>query len=149
MKVYRVNCLLGIVVDGNSFNLHFMQKFASRPYRYPAGQKFRQNPSISDKCAFARYEEIQDGRQKWRESNFCEKSPVAYADTLRVKNFVEISLSRTVSKINALLCFIQKFKMAAKNGRKAIFLKCCQYTLQMACGSKLSSKLLYLALFPR
>ena len=42
------------------------------------------------------------------------KSPVYSADTLWVKNFVEIALSRTVSEINA---FSQKSKMAAKNGR--------------------------------
>ena len=29
-----------------------------------------------DKCHFAFYTEIQDGRQKWLESDFCEKSPV-------------------------------------------------------------------------
>ena len=35
---------------------------------------------------------------------------------LRVKNFIEIALSPTVSEIKAFLCFTQKFKMAAKNG---------------------------------
>ena len=35
--------------------------------------------------------------------------------------FVEIALSRTVSKINALLRFTQKFKMAAKNGGESDF----------------------------
>ena len=29
---------------------------------------------------FAFYTEIQDGRQKWRENNFCEKLPVDCAD---------------------------------------------------------------------
>ena len=48
------------------------------------------------------YAEIQDGRQKWRENNFWENSPLDSADTLRVKNFVEIALSSTVSKINVL-----------------------------------------------
>ena len=52
---------------------------------------------------------------------FCEKSPVDSADTLRVQNFVEITLSHTVSKINSLLRFTQKFKMATKSGGKAIF----------------------------
>ena len=33
---------------------------------------------------------------------------------LRVKNFDEIVLSHTVSEINAFICFMQKFKMAAK-----------------------------------
>ena len=37
-----------------------------------------------------------------------------------VKNFIENALSRSVSKINAILCFTQKFKMAAKSGGKMI-----------------------------
>ena len=45
------------------------------------------------------YAEIQDGRQKWREKDFCEKSPVDFGDTLWVKNFVEISVSCSVSEI--------------------------------------------------
>ena len=31
---------------------------------------------------YAFYAEIQDGCQKWRENDFCEKSPVDSADTL-------------------------------------------------------------------
>ena len=58
-----------------------------------------------DKRAFAFYAEIQDGRQKWRENDFCEKSPVDSANTLWVKHFVEIALSRSVSEINAFLHF--------------------------------------------
>ena len=38
---------------------------------------------------------IQDGCQKWQQSNFCEMSPLHSADTLRVKYFK----SRTISKI--------------------------------------------------
>ena len=49
--------------------------------------------------------EIQDGRQKWRENDFCKKLPVDSADTLWVKIFVEIALSRSVSEINAYLRF--------------------------------------------
>ena len=52
------------------------------------------------------------------ENNFLEKSPVDSAYTLRVKNFVKITLSRTSSEINAFLRFTQKLKMAAKNGGK-------------------------------
>ena len=47
---------------------------------------------------------------------FCEKSPVESADTLWVKNFVVITLSRSVSEINAFLRFTQKFKVADKSG---------------------------------
>ena len=39
---------------------------------------------------FAVYAEIQDGRLKWRENDFCENSPVDSADTLWVKHFVKI-----------------------------------------------------------
>ena len=88
-------------------------------------QKFCQNHSIShrfqDKCTFAFYTEIQDDRQKWRESNIWGKSPVDSAYTLWVEHFVEISLSYTISEINGLLRFMQKFKMATKSGMKAIF----------------------------
>ena len=73
------------------------------------GQKFHQNHSISlhfrDKHVFAFKAEIQDGHQKWRENDFCEKLPVVSADTLWVKNFVEIALSRSASEINAFLRF--------------------------------------------
>ena len=92
-------------------------------------KKNHQNRSIShhfqDKCAFAFYTKIPDGRQKWRESHFWGKLPVASAYTLWVENFVEIAPSRTIFEINALLCFTQKFKIAAKSGRKAIFDKSC------------------------
>ena len=53
--------------------------------------------------------------------DFREKLPVDSADTLRVKNFVEIALSGTVSENNVFLHFMWKFKLAAKNGRKTIF----------------------------
>ena len=54
---------------------------------------------------------------------FCEKMPVGSADTLRIKNLIEIALSRSVSEIYSFLCFTQKFKKAAKSGRKIIFAK--------------------------
>ena len=38
---------------------------------------------------------------------FCEMLPVDSADTLGVKNFVEIALSRSVSEINAFYAEIQ------------------------------------------
>ena len=50
-------------------------------------------------------------------------SPVECADTLWGKNVVEIALSLTVSKINAFLRFMQKFKMATKNGGESDFCK--------------------------
>ena len=85
----------------------FLRKVTNRLRRYPADQKYRRNRSIllcfGDKYVFVFNAEIQDDRQKWRENNFCEKSPVDSTDTLRLKNFVEIALSRTVSEINAFL----------------------------------------------
>ena len=56
-------------------------------------------------------------------------SPVHSTDALRVKNFIKIALSHTISKINALFHFTQKFQMAAKSDGKVIFVKSCQYTL--------------------
>ena len=52
---------------------------------------------------------------------FLRKSPVDWV--VRVKNFVEIALSRSFSEINAFLCLAQKFKMAAKSGGKTFFSK--------------------------
>ena len=69
------------------------------------------------------YAEIQNVHQKWQENDFWKKSPVDSADNLRVKNFVEIALSRSINEINRFLRFMQKFKMAAKSGRKTIFAK--------------------------
>ena len=80
----------------------FLRTVTSRLYRYPVGQKFCRNRSISLRYQdnhVLRLTEIQDGRQKWRENDFCKKSPVDSADTLRVKSFVEIALSRSVIKI--------------------------------------------------
>ena len=64
---------------------------------------------------------------------------------------IYLSKSPTISELNALLCFTQHFKMAAKNGGKASLGKNCQMTLQIPWdrGSKISLKSLYLALFPR
>ena len=74
-----------------------------------------------DKHVFAFYAEIQDGPQRWRENNFCEKSPADWI--VRVKNVVKIALSHSVSEINSFLCLTQKFKMAAKSGGKTLFVK--------------------------
>ena len=84
-------------------------KVARRLCRYPLGQKFCRNRSISlcfrDKLIFAVKVEIQDGHQKWQENDVCKKYPVDSANTLWVKNFVEIALSHSASEINAFLHF--------------------------------------------
>ena len=99
----------------------FLRKVASRLCGYPAGQIFHRNRSISlhfrNKLVFAFNAEIQDGRQNWRENDFCEKLLVDFADTQRVKNFIKITLSHTVFKIFTLFHFPQKSKMAAKSGK--------------------------------
>ena len=91
----------------------------------PCGSKFCQNRSIllrfRDKLVFVFKTEIQDGRQKSRENDFCEKSPEDSADTLWVKNFVKIALSHSVSEINSFLRLTHKFKMAVKSGGKMFF----------------------------
>ena len=74
------------------------------------GQKFCQNHSarhrFQDKCVFAFCAEIQDSRpKKLRENDFWEKSPVDCGDTLWVKHFVEIALSRTISEILRIFHF--------------------------------------------
>ena len=53
------------------------------------------------------YAEIQEGRQKWWENDFCGKTPIEYAGTLRVKNFVEKFLACFISKINTFYAKIQ------------------------------------------
>ena len=67
----------------------FLRKAVNGLCRYPDGQNFRRNRSVlfryRDKRVFAFNAEIQDGRQKWRENDFYEKSPVDFEDTLWVK----------------------------------------------------------------
>ena len=105
----------------------FLRKVASRLCKYPVGQKFCRNRPISlrfqDKRIF-----LFNRNSRWPPKVtgkyfFCEIMPVDSADTLWVKNFVEIPLSRSVSEINTFLYFTQKYKMPAKSGRKTIFEK--------------------------
>ena len=70
--------------------------------RYPVGQKFRGNSSI--------WHSFQDISifcvlQFLRKIRKFKMAASLYRDTLWVKNFVEIALSRTVFEIYALLCF--------------------------------------------
>ena len=75
---------------------------------------------VSEINTFLHFTQVQDGCQKWRETDFWKKSPVESAYTLWVKNFVEIALPCSVKRVFALM---QKFKMAAKSGGKMIFAK--------------------------
>ena len=93
----------------------FWEKSFSRPCGSKISLRFR------DKSVFAFYAEIPDGGQKWRENDFLGKSLIHSADTLWVKNFVEIVLSHSVSEINTFLHFTQKLKIAAKSGGEIDF----------------------------
>ena len=72
-------------------------------------------------------------------------------DTLWVENFAEIALSRTVKEIEANLCFAIFGKNSKiQNGRHfwggENFLKMSKNCIdQIPCGSKISTKSLYLA----
>ena len=91
-------------------------------------------------CVLAFYAEIQNGQQKWWENFFWEKSPVDSADKLRVKNFVEIALSPSISKINRCLRFTQKFKMAAKSGGKTFLRKVASRLRSYPSGQKFRTR---------
>ena len=70
---------------------------------------------------------------------------------LWVENFDEIALSRTVKEIEANLCFaIFSKNSKIQNGRhfwggENFFLNYQEYNAQIPCGSKISTKSLYLA----
>ena len=69
-------------------------------------------------------------------------------DTLRVENFDEIALSRTVKEIEAILCFAifgKNSKWPPFLGRGKFFENWQEYTSYIPCGSKISTKSLYLA----
>ena len=68
-------------------------------------------------------QEFKMAAKNWQENDSWEKSAVDSANTLWVKKFVKITLSRTVSEINAFLHFTQKYKMAAKNGGETTLVK--------------------------
>ena len=75
---------------------------------------------------------------------------VHFLDTLWVENFDEITLSRTVKEIEAILCFAIFGKNSKiQNGRhmweEEFFWNCQEYIAQIPCGSKISTKSLYLA----
>ena len=87
--------------------------------------------------------------KNWRDNNFSQNITDDSVYTLWVKNFTELAVSRTVSKINVSLHFTQKFNMAVKKGGKSIFGKKLQITLDIPCRSKILSKSLYLTPFAR
>ena len=50
---------------------------------------------------FGKNSKIQNGRHFWGGENFLKIPRVEFSDTLRVENFAEIALSRTVKEIEA------------------------------------------------
>ena len=95
----KVQTLLEITLSLRVFQINDIFSFYQNSRWQPKSRS-------QDICIFAFYAEIQDGRQKWRESDFCEKPPVDSADNLQVRNFVEITLSRTVCQINVFCIFV-------------------------------------------
>ena len=93
-KEAKACCLLAVSSNYVEYTLQIpcRTKISSKLLRY------------RDKHIFAFKKVIQYGRRKWQENDFWEKPPVYSADTLRVKNFVEIALSRSVCEINVFLC---------------------------------------------
>ena len=82
---------------------------------------------------------------------FFENCHGHFSDTLGDENFDEIALSHTVKEIEANLCFAIFGKNSKiQNGRHfwggEIFFEICEeYIAWIPCGSKISTKSLYLA----
>ena len=74
----RVQTLLEITLSLRVFEINDIFNLCQNSRWQPKSRS-------QDKCAFVFYAEIQDGRQKWRQSDFCEMLPVYSADTLRLK----------------------------------------------------------------
>ena len=76
---------------------------------------------------------------------------IGFLNTLCMENFDEIAVSHTVKEIEGNLCFAifwQKFensKWPPFLGRGNCFENCQEYVDQAPCGSKISTKSLYLA----
>ena len=79
---------------------------------------------------------------------FSKLARVHFLYTLWVKNFDEIALSRTVKEIEAILCFAifgKNSKWPPLLERGKFFENWQEYTPVIPCGSKISTKSLYLA----
>ena len=92
----------------------------------PVGQKFCQNCSVmlcfGDKRVFLRFtQKFKIVAKSGGKTFFCKKSPVDSADTVRVKNFIEISLSCSVSEINAFFLFYANSRWPPKVAGKRFF----------------------------
>ena len=98
---------------------------------------------------FGKNSKIQNGRHFWEEENFLK---IAKNTLLRYpmgRKFPRNALSRTVKEISKFVFFHfwQKFensKWPPYVGRGKFFENCQEYTAQIPCGSKISTKSLYL-----
>ena len=86
--------------------------------------------------------EIQDGYQMGLPNDFWGKSAVDSAAILRVKNLVQIALSRSISKISGFLRLIAKIQDGRQNWRGKRFLrKVASRLCRYPAGQKLRQKL--------
>ena len=94
-------------------------------------------------------QKFQNGRHMWGGENFFKIAKSTFLTYPWVENFDEITLSRTVKEIEAILCLpfwakIRKFKMATICGKRKFFENCQEYIAQIPCGLKILTKSLYL-----
>ena len=78
---------------------------------------------------------------------FKELTRAHFSDNLWVENFDKIALSRTVKEIEANLCFAtfsKNSKWPPFLGRGKFFENCEDYIPEIPCGTKISTKSLYL-----
>ena len=100
---------------------------------------------------FGKNSKIQNGRHFWGGENFLKLPRGHFSDTLGDENVAEIALSCTVKEIEGNLCFAIFGKNSKiQNGRhfwgaEKFFENCQGYIAYIPCGSKISTKLLYLA----
>ena len=131
---------------------------------YPVGQKFRRNRSSSRVfeiepflcfAIFAKNSKIQNGRHFWRDKNFFENwhgysAEIPCGSNISSKSLYLARFSRY--KHFCVLQFCKKFensKWPPFFARNFLFENWHGYSAEIPCGSKISSKSLYLAGFSR
>ena len=94
-------------------------------FNFHQNSRWQPKSRSQDKCV-AFYTEIQDGRQKWRQSDFCEMLTVHSADTLWVTNFIKITISNSFQDKCVFAFYAEIQDGCQKKGGKVIFVKSCQ-----------------------
>ena len=111
-------------------------------------RKVKEIEAILCFAIFGKNLKIQNGHHFWGGENFLKIAKSTFFRYLWVENFDEITLSRTVKEIQAILCFAI-FGKNSKNQNGCHFwggenfLKIAKSTF-VSCGSKISTKSLYL-----